>query len=42
MMREELVGKARDLMVFAGLIKLRLGAGVWEALVAGAGDVGVY
>ena len=41
-MREELVGKARDLMVFAGLIKLRLGKGVWEGIVGGASDVGVY
>ena len=41
-MREELVGKARDLMVFAGLIKLRLGKGVWEGIVGGASDLGVY
>ena len=41
-MREELVVKARDLMVFAGLIKLRLGTGVWEGLVGGAGELGVY
>ena len=41
-MREELVGKAKDLMVFAGLFKLRLGKGVWEGIVGGASDVGVY
>ena len=36
------MGKAKDLMVFAGLVKLRLGVGVWEGLVGGAGEVGVY
>ena len=41
-MREDLVSKAKDLMVFAGLIKLRLGNGVWDGLVGGAGEVGVY
>lgn len=41
-MREQLVGKAKDLMVFAGLVKLRLGKGVWEGIVGGAGEVGVY
>ena len=41
-MRDDLVGKAKDLMVFAGLVKLRLGTGVWEGLVGGAGDLGVY
>ena len=39
-MREDLAGRAKDLMVFAGLIKLRLGKGVWEGLVGGAGEVG--
>ncbi|MCJ1476998.1 hypothetical protein MMC13_005669 [Lambiella insularis] len=41
-MREQLVGKAKDLMVFAGLVKLRLGKGVWDGIVGGAGEVGVY
>ena len=41
-MRDDLVEKAKDLMVFAGLIKLRLGNGVWDGLVGGAGEVGVY
>jgi hypothetical protein len=41
-MREELVGKAKDLMVFAGLVKLRLGKGVWDGIVSGAGELGVY
>jgi hypothetical protein len=41
-MREELMLKAKDLMVFAGLVKLRLGKGVWEGIVMGAGEVGVY
>ena len=41
-MREELVVKAKDLMVFAGLVKLRLQKGVWEGIVGGAAEVGVY
>lgn len=41
-MREDLVVKAKDLMVFAGLVKLRLGKGVWDGIVGGAGEVGVY
>jgi nuclear pore complex protein Nup93 len=41
-MREELMLKAKDLMVFAGLVKLRLPKGVWEGIVMGAGEVGVY
>ncbi|MCJ1389904.1 hypothetical protein MMC18_002761 [Xylographa bjoerkii] len=41
-MRADLVIKAKDLMVFAGLIKLRLGNGVWEALIGGAAEVGAY
>ncbi|MCJ1243197.1 Nucleoporin nup93 [Trapelia coarctata] len=40
--REELVGKAKDLMVFAGLVKLRLGKDVWDGIVGGAGELGVY
>ena len=34
--------KAKDLMVFAGLVKLRLQKGVWEGIVGGAAEVGVY
>ena len=41
-MREELVGKAKDLMVFAGLVRLRLGKDVWDGIVGGAGELGVY
>jgi len=41
-MREELVGKAKDLMTFAGLVKLRLGKDVWDGIVGGAGELGVY
>ncbi|MCJ1308804.1 hypothetical protein MMC25_002459 [Agyrium rufum] len=36
-MAEGLADMAKDLMVFAGLVKLRLGKGVWEGLVGGAG-----
>lgn len=36
-LEEQLRGQARDLMVFAGLVKLRLGKGIWEALVRGTG-----
>lgn len=39
---EELLGSARDLMVFAGLVKYRLGERVWEAVCGVGGDVGVY
>ena len=39
---EELLGSARDLMVFAGLVKYRLGDRVWEAVCGVGGDVGVY
>ncbi len=39
---EELLGSARDLMVFAGLVKYRLGERVWEAVCSVGGDVGVY
>ena len=42
MMRSDLVTKAKDLMIFAGLIKLRLGDGIWEALIGGAAEVGAY
>jgi hypothetical protein len=38
----DLVQQAKDLMVFAGLMRLRLGKGVWEGIVNGAGEVGVY
>ncbi|MCJ1401087.1 hypothetical protein MMC11_004299 [Xylographa trunciseda] len=41
-MRADLVTKAKDLMVFAGLIKLRLGNGIWDALIGGAAEVGAY
>lgn len=37
-----LLGSARDLMVFAGLVKYRLGEKVWEAVCSVGGDVGVY
>jgi len=39
---EALLGNARDLMVFAGLIKYRLGERVWEAVCGIGGEVGVY
>ncbi|KAK4695407.1 nuclear pore complex protein Nup93, partial [Lecanoromycetidae sp. Uapishka_2] len=39
---DELLGSARDLMVFAGLVKYRLGDKVWEAVCGVGGDVGVY
>ena len=39
---EELLGSARDLMVFAGLVKYRLGEKVWEAVCSLGGDAGVY
>ena len=42
MMRADLVTKAKDLMIFAGLIKLRLGDGIWDALIGGASEVGAY
>ena len=42
MMRAELVTKAKDLMIYAGLIKLRLGDEIWEALIGGAAEVGAY
>ena len=40
--KDELQGSARDLMVFAGLVKYRIGERVWEAVCRVAGDVGVY
>lgn len=39
---DELLGSARDSMVFAGLVKYRLGERVWEAVCSVGGDVGVY
>ena len=39
---DELLGSARDLMVFAGLVKYRLGEKVWEAICFSGGDVGMY
>lgn len=41
-MSEELLVAAKDLMVFAGLVKYRLGERVWEAVTRCGGDVGVY
>ena len=41
-LRDELVGQAKDLMVFAGLVKLRLSKGVWDGIVGGAAELGVY
>ena len=37
--RQHCAVQATDLMVFAGLIKLRLSYGVWEAVVQGAGEI---
>ncbi|KAM0800284.1 Nup93/Nic96-domain-containing protein [Usnea florida] len=39
---DELLGSARDLMVFAGLVKYRLGEKVWEAICLTGGHVGIY
>jgi len=39
---DDLLSSARDLMVFAGLVKYRLGERVWEAVCSVGGDVGVY
>ena len=39
---DELLGSARDLMVFAGLVKYRIGDKVWEKLCSAGGDVGIY
>lgn len=41
-MSEELLVIAKDLMVFAGLVKYRLGERVWEAITRCGGDVGAY
>lgn len=41
-MSDELLGSAKDLMVFAGLVKYRLGERVWEAVTRCGGDVGAY
>jgi nuclear pore complex protein Nup93 len=41
-MRDRLTVNAKDLMVFAGLIKLRLGNSVFESIVNGCAEVGVY
>ena len=40
--REALRMQAHDLMVFAGLVKLRLGQGVLERIMGGCLEVGVY
>ena len=39
-MDRELVQASRDLMVFAGLVKYRLGDKVWEAVCSVAGEGG--
>ena len=39
---DELLGSARDLMVFAGLVKYKLGEKVWEKVCSTGGDVGIY
>ena len=39
---EELLATAKDMMVFAGLIKYRLSDRVWEALCSVSGDAGMY
>ena len=39
---EELLSAARDLMVFAGLIKYRLSEKVWEAVCSVGEDRAVY
>ncbi len=39
---DRLLGSARDLLVFAGLVKYRLGEKVWEAICSTGGDVGIY
>ena len=41
-MSEQLLQGAKDLMVFAGLVKYRLGESVWEGLIRCGGDVGAY
>lgn len=38
---EDLLASARDVMVFAGLLKYRLGERVWEAVCGVSADVGV-
>ena len=39
---DELLSSARDLMIFAGLVKYRLGDKVWEAICSTGSDVGIY
>lgn len=41
-MRDALAAQANDLLVFAGLIKLRLSKGVWDGIVGSAAEVGAY
>lgn len=41
-MGEELLRAAKDLMVFAGLVKYRLGERVWAAVTGAGGEVGAY
>lgn len=38
-MKADISQKERDLMVYAGLVKLRLGGRVWDALVEGGGGL---
>ena len=41
-MREQLARAAKDLMVYAGLVKLRMQKSYWEAIVNAAAENGVY
>lgn len=41
-MSKDLLGSAKDLMVFAGLVKYRLGDRVWEAVTRCGDDIGLY
>ena len=41
-MKEQLNGMAKDLMVFAGLVKYKLPGRVYDLLTRAGGDVGVY
>jgi len=41
-MREMLAAMAKDLMVFAGLVKYKLPARVYDMLTRVGGDVGAY
>ena len=41
-MSDDLLSAAKDLMVFAGMLKYRLGEKVWEAVCNVGGDTGAY